>query len=102
MTRALLLAADETGPAGWQVWAEPALGATYLWATSFSANVPHYFAAAFAASPSSTALVPRRVLPENTKGRLLRALPDAQCHYCTLGDRERGLHAAHRPTPPRV
>ncbi|MFD5895916.1 DUF317 domain-containing protein [Streptomyces sp. NPDC060366] len=68
-----LTAAHETGPAGWQVWAEPALGTPYLWAASFSASVPHDLVAAFAASLSSTAPVLRRVLPESTKDRLLRA-----------------------------
>lgn len=69
----LTLAPDETGPAGWQAWAEPALGAPYLWAASFSAGVPHDLVAAFAASPSSTAPVLRHVLLESTKDRLLRA-----------------------------
>ncbi|MGW8453782.1 DUF317 domain-containing protein [Streptomyces niveus] len=71
--RALTVAADETGLAGWQAWTEPALGAPYLWAASFSASVPHDFVAAFAASLSSTAPVLRRVLPESTRDRLLRA-----------------------------
>ncbi|MER5795175.1 DUF317 domain-containing protein [Streptomyces sp. NPDC001980] len=65
--------ADETGPAGWQAWAEPALGAPCLWAASFAASVPHDLVAAFAASVSSTAPVLRRVLPEATRERLLRA-----------------------------
>lgn len=71
--RALTLAGDEAGPAGWQAWAEPALGAPYLWAVSFSAGVPQDLVAAFASSLSSTAPVLRRVLPESTKDRLLRA-----------------------------
>lgn len=71
--RALTLAADETGPAGWQAWAEPSLSAPYLWAASFSAGVPHDLVAAFAASLSSTAPVLRRVVPESTKDRLLLA-----------------------------
>ncbi|MFE4490952.1 DUF317 domain-containing protein [Streptomyces niveus] len=69
----LTVAADEAGPVGWQVWAEPALGAPYLWAASFSAGVPHDLVAAFTASLSSTAPVLRRLLPESTKDRLLRA-----------------------------
>ncbi|WP_037675942.1 DUF317 domain-containing protein, partial [Streptomyces afghaniensis] len=60
-------------PAGWQAWAEPALGAPCLWAASFGASVPHDLVAAFAASLSSTAPVLRRVLPEATQERLLRA-----------------------------
>lgn len=71
--RALTLAADEAGPAGWQVWAEPVLGAPCLWAASFSAGVPQDLVAAFAASLSSTAPVLRRVLPESTRDRLLLA-----------------------------
>ncbi|MCP3822661.1 DUF317 domain-containing protein [Streptomyces sp. A3M-1-3] len=71
--RALLAEADEAGPAGWQAWAEPVLGAQCLWAASFGASVPHDLVAAFAASLSSTAPVLRRVLPESTRDRLLRA-----------------------------
>ncbi|MGW2046250.1 DUF317 domain-containing protein [Streptomyces sp. NPDC001858] len=71
--RALTTGADEAGPVGWQAWAEPALGAPCLWAASFSAGVPHDLVAAFAASLSSTAPVLRRVLPEATQERLLRA-----------------------------
>ncbi|MGQ4441634.1 DUF317 domain-containing protein, partial [Streptomyces violaceoruber] len=43
------------------------------WAVSFGASVPHDLVAAFAASLSSTAPVLRRVLPEATRERLLRA-----------------------------
>ncbi|MFD1829854.1 DUF317 domain-containing protein [Streptomyces desertarenae] len=71
--RALVAEADETGLAGWQAWAEPVLGAQCLWAASFSAGVPHDLVAVFAASLSSTAPVLRRVLPESTRDRLLRA-----------------------------
>jgi hypothetical protein len=71
--RALSAEDDETGPAGWQAWAEPALSAPCLWAASFAASVPHDLVAAFAASLSSTAPVLRRVLPEATQERLLRA-----------------------------
>ncbi|MFF2939866.1 DUF317 domain-containing protein [Streptomyces niveus] len=74
--RALTLAGDEAGPTGWQAWAEPALGAPYLWAASFSSGVPHDLVAAFAASLASSAPVLRRVLPESTKDRLLRAPAD--------------------------
>ncbi|MFF8918948.1 DUF317 domain-containing protein [Streptomyces sp. NPDC015032] len=71
--RVLITEADEAGPAGWQAWAEPALGAPCLWAVSFGASAPHDLVAAFAASLSSTAPVLRRVLPEATQERLLRA-----------------------------
>ncbi|MFD9967700.1 DUF317 domain-containing protein [Streptomyces sp. NPDC059011] len=71
--RALMLEADGAGPAGWQAWAEPALGAPCLWAASFGASAPHDLVAAFVASLSSTAPVLRRVLPESTQDRLLRA-----------------------------
>lgn len=71
--RALTIDADEAGPAGWQAWAEPSLGAPCLWAASFAASVPHDLIAVFAASLSSTAPVLRRLLPEATKERLLRA-----------------------------
>ena len=71
--RALTSRADETGLAGWQGWAEPALGAPCLWAVSFGASVPHDLVASFAASLSSTAPVLRRVFPESTRERLLRA-----------------------------
>ena len=71
--RVLTTAVDEAGPSGWQAWAEPTLGAPCLWAASFSSSVPHDLVAAFAASLSSTAPVLRRVLPEATRERLLRA-----------------------------
>ncbi|MFD4022322.1 DUF317 domain-containing protein [Streptomyces sp. NPDC058576] len=71
--RVLAAEYDETGPAGWQAWAEPALSAPWLWAASFAASVPQDLVAAFAASLSSTAPVLRRVLPEATQERLLRA-----------------------------
>ncbi|MBB5938642.1 DUF317 domain-containing protein [Streptomyces zagrosensis] len=71
--RALIAEEDERGLAGWQAWAEPVLGAPYLWAASFAASIPHDLVATFAASLSSTAPVLRRVLPEATQERLLRA-----------------------------
>ena len=71
--RALTTEADEAGPAGWQAWAEPALGAPCLWAASFGSSVPQDLVAAFAASLSSTTPVLRRVLPVATRERLLRA-----------------------------
>lgn len=55
---------------GWQAWAEPVLGAPYLWCASFSASVPHDLVAAFAASLASPAPVPRRRLPKSAEGRL--------------------------------
>ncbi|WNM29235.1 DUF317 domain-containing protein [Streptomyces sp. Li-HN-5-11] len=69
----LVAEADEALLAGWQAWAEPMLGAGYLWAASFSTSVPHDLVAAFADSLSSSAPVLRRVLPESTRDRLLRA-----------------------------
>ncbi|WP_045563622.1 DUF317 domain-containing protein [Streptomyces sp. FxanaA7] len=71
--RALTVEEDAARPLGWQAWAEPALAASCLWAVSFGASVPHDLVAAFAASLSSTAPVLRRVLPESTRDRLLRA-----------------------------
>ncbi|MFJ8701386.1 DUF317 domain-containing protein [Streptomyces ardesiacus] len=70
---ALLAEAGEAVLAGWQAWAEPVLGAGYLWAASFSSSVPHDLVAAFVDSLSSSAPVLRRVLPESTRDRLLRA-----------------------------
>ncbi|WP_327731507.1 DUF317 domain-containing protein [Streptomyces sp. NBC_00487] len=55
---------------GWQAWAEPVLGAPYLWCASFSACVPHDLVAAFAASLASSVPVPRRTLPEGAQERL--------------------------------
>ncbi|MFC7308450.1 DUF317 domain-containing protein [Streptomyces monticola] len=55
---------------GWQAWAEPVLGAPYLWCANFSASVPHDLVAAFASSLASPVPVPRRHLPESTEGRL--------------------------------
>ncbi|MER5943297.1 DUF317 domain-containing protein [Streptomyces sp. NPDC001928] len=56
--------------AGWQAWAEPALGAPYLWCATFSASVPHDLVAAFAASLASPAPVPRRTVPKSAEDRL--------------------------------
>ncbi|MFF3501177.1 DUF317 domain-containing protein [Streptomyces sp. NPDC003247] len=70
---ALISEAGEPGLVGWQAWAEPVPGARCLWAASFSASTPHDLVAAFASSLSSTAPVLRRVLPESTQARLLRA-----------------------------
>ncbi|WP_128802559.1 MULTISPECIES: DUF317 domain-containing protein [unclassified Streptomyces] len=56
---------------GWQAWAEPVLGAPYLWCASFSASVPDDLVAAFASSLASPALVPRRALPKDAEGRLM-------------------------------
>ncbi|WP_399926907.1 DUF317 domain-containing protein [Streptomyces kanamyceticus] len=55
---------------GWQAWAEPDLGAPYLWCASFSASVPHDLVAAFASSFASPIPVPRRTLRQGTEGRL--------------------------------
>ncbi|WP_371749024.1 DUF317 domain-containing protein [Streptomyces sp. NBC_00280] len=55
---------------GWQAWAEPVLGAPYLWCASFSASVPHGLVAAFASSLASPVPVPRRTLPKSAAGRL--------------------------------
>ncbi|CAL2073718.1 conserved protein of unknown function [Streptomyces murinus] len=71
--RALTTETEEARAAGWQAWAEPVLGAPCLWAASFGSSVPHDLVAAFAASLSSIAPVLRRVLPESTRERLLRA-----------------------------
>ncbi|MBT2416121.1 DUF317 domain-containing protein [Streptomyces sp. ISL-12] len=71
--RSLIREAYETGPAGWQAWAEPVLGARCLWVASFSSSTPDDLVAAFAGSLSSTAPVLRRVLPDSTQDRLLRA-----------------------------
>ncbi|GAA2651559.1 DUF317 domain-containing protein [Streptomyces aculeolatus] len=68
--RAMTAEPDEPGPSGWQAWAQPAPGAPYLWAVSFSASAPHDLVAAFAASLSSTASVLRRLIPEATRERL--------------------------------
>jgi hypothetical protein len=71
--RTLVAEAGEAGPVGWQAWAEPVPGGGYLWAASFSSSVPNDLVAVFAGSLSSTAPVLRRVLPEATRDRLLRA-----------------------------
>ncbi|WP_341846333.1 DUF317 domain-containing protein [Streptomyces regalis] len=55
---------------GWQAWAQPVLGAPYLWCASFSASVPYDLVAAFASSLASPVPVPRRTLPRSAMGRL--------------------------------
>ncbi|MGW3835729.1 DUF317 domain-containing protein [Streptomyces microflavus] len=71
--RALILQADDVGPLGWQAFSEPVMGEPLLWVVSFSAGVPHDLVASFAQALSSSAPVLRRVLPESTRDRLLRA-----------------------------
>ncbi|MEU8787583.1 DUF317 domain-containing protein [Streptomyces sp. NPDC048637] len=55
---------------GWQAWAEPVLGAPYLWCAGFSASVPHELVAAFASSLAAPGPVPRRTLPQGAEDRL--------------------------------
>ena len=55
---------------GWQAWAEPVLGAPYLWCASFSASVPNGLVAAFTSSLASRVPVPRRIVPKSAEGRL--------------------------------
>ncbi|WP_404818945.1 MULTISPECIES: DUF317 domain-containing protein [Streptomyces] len=55
---------------GWQAWAEPVLGARYLWCASFSASVPHGLVAVRASSLAWPVPVPRRTMPESAEGRL--------------------------------
>ncbi|WP_435217166.1 DUF317 domain-containing protein [Streptomyces sp. bgisy034] len=55
---------------GWQAWAEPVLGAPYLWCASFSASAPHELVAAFASSVAAPGPVPRRTLPVGAEDRL--------------------------------
>ncbi|MFE3380382.1 DUF317 domain-containing protein [Streptomyces anulatus] len=71
--RALTLQADDMGPRGWQAFSEPVMGRPLLWVVSFSAGVPHDLVASFAQALTSSAPVLRRVLPESTRDRLLRA-----------------------------
>ncbi|WP_435124516.1 DUF317 domain-containing protein [Actinacidiphila sp. bgisy144] len=55
---------------GWQAWAEPVPGATYLWCASFSPSTPPDLVAAFASSLASSVPVRRRTLPEPAAGHL--------------------------------
>ncbi len=55
---------------GWQAWAEPAIGASYLWCACFSAGSPPDLVAAFATSLASPEPVPRRTLPRSAQGHL--------------------------------
>ncbi|MGW7540348.1 DUF317 domain-containing protein [Streptomyces sp. NPDC054770] len=55
---------------GWQAWAEPVLGAPYVWCASFSASVPHGRVAAFASLLASPVPVPRSTVPKTAEGRL--------------------------------
>ncbi|MFI1890261.1 DUF317 domain-containing protein [Streptomyces jumonjinensis] len=56
--------------AGWQAWADPAVGTGLLWCATFSASVPHDLVAAFASSLASPAPVLRRTLPASARHRL--------------------------------
>jgi hypothetical protein len=51
---------------GWRAWAEPVLGAPYLWC----ASAPHELVAAFASSLAEPGPAPRRTLPEGAEDRL--------------------------------
>ncbi|MEV6542454.1 DUF317 domain-containing protein [Streptomyces sp. NPDC051665] len=55
---------------GWQAWAEPVLGAPYLWCASFSASVPNGLVAAFTSSLASPVPVARHSVPKSAEGRL--------------------------------
>lgn len=55
---------------GWQAWAEPTLGAPYLWCANFSPSVPHELVSVFARSLASPVPVARRQLPQAAVGRL--------------------------------
>lgn len=59
-----------SGLLGWQAWAEPVLGAPYLWCASFSASVPHDLVTAFASSLASPVPVLRRTVPKSAEGWL--------------------------------
>ncbi|MEC3997188.1 DUF317 domain-containing protein [Actinacidiphila sp. DG2A-62] len=48
---------------GWQAWAEPESGASYLWCAAFSHSTPHALVAAFAAALSAPRPVIRRLIP---------------------------------------
>jgi hypothetical protein len=71
---------------GWQAWAEPVLGAPYLWCASFSASVPNGLVAAFTSSLASPVPVPRRQRAQERRGAAhsrppqltIRALAEAQ------------------------
>lgn len=65
--------ADPRELMGWQAWAEPVLGAPYLWCATFSPSVPDDLVAVFAASLASPVPVPRRLrtLPQSAEGRLV-------------------------------
>ncbi|KOT76383.1 SPDY domain containing protein [Streptomyces rimosus subsp. pseudoverticillatus] len=58
------------GLAGWQAWAEPAVGQPPLWGATFSHSTPHDLVSAFAAALASPAPVMRRVLPEAAADQL--------------------------------
>jgi hypothetical protein len=49
---------------GWQAWAEPQVGAPYLWCAAFSHATPHSLVAAFAAALADPRPVPRHLLPD--------------------------------------
>ncbi|MFF2524073.1 DUF317 domain-containing protein [Streptomyces liangshanensis] len=59
---------------GWQAWAEPVLGAPYLWCATFSPSVPRDLVAAFASSlgvagPSAPALLAQEQRPQSPQCR---------------------------------
>ncbi|MEC4019689.1 DUF317 domain-containing protein [Streptomyces sp. H27-D2] len=61
--------------AGWQAWAEPAVGRPYLWCAMFSHSTPHDLVAAFATALTSPSPVLRRRLPESAESQLTLTLP---------------------------
>ncbi len=58
------------GRFGWQAWAEPSVGTSYLWCATFSGSTPHDLVAIFAASLASPHPVPRSCLPASVEGQL--------------------------------
>ncbi|MFJ2786179.1 MULTISPECIES: DUF317 domain-containing protein [unclassified Streptomyces] len=58
------------GRFGWQAWAEPVVGGTYLWCATFSSSVPHELVAVFASSLASPHPVQRACLPTGVEGQL--------------------------------
>ncbi len=72
----LLQGADlEAGLSGWQAWAEPVLGASYVWCAAFTAATPHELVAEFASSLASPVPVWRQMVPEGVEGWLTLGPP---------------------------
>lgn len=82
---------------GWQAWAEPTLGAPYLWCANFSPSVPHELVAIFASSLASRSRWHATGCRRARRKRGVR--PGARQPMDAVGGRGGTMHASPRRMP---